>query len=69
VLGVIEKPNIEAAARQADTIYFVIFSREISEVKEQGLKAHPYLLWLDENYRQEDLNIWQDIKVYKFREK
>ncbi|MBS3751866.1 MAG: glycosyltransferase family 39 protein [Anaerolineales bacterium] len=68
-LGVIEKPNIEAAASQVNTIYFVIFSREISEVKEQGLKTHPYLLWLEENFRQEDLDIWQDIRVYKFRER
>jgi hypothetical protein len=68
-LGIVEKPSIEAAVDGASIVYFIIFSREISEVQRQGLKTHPYIFWIEENYHLRDVGIWQDIRVYSYREK
>jgi len=66
VLGLIAFPDVESAVDSADSVFFIIFSRELTEYQELGLTAHPHLPWLEAHFNQ--INQWKykDLLVYEF---
>ncbi len=68
-LGLLADGSIQAAANQAQGVWFIIFDRAEAEYLSAGYTAHPHLEWLNDHYRLLDREQWGDLKVYHYREK
>lgn len=66
VLGLNAAPNMEAATKGACRIWFIIFVRSIEESQAAGLKTHPHLEYLNQNFIEIDAEQWGGLQVYQF---
>lgn len=66
VLGLFAEPNVEAAAGDARTVYFVIFARAIDEYRALGQPTHPHLAWLQNHFTQRGVTRFNDLLLYEF---
>lgn len=65
-LGLYARPSVEDAVDEADRVWFVIFARAIDEYRQQGYASHPHLEWLQEHYRLQGVETWEDVRLYQF---
>jgi hypothetical protein len=66
VLGLWAAESLADAVGPADRVWFVIFSRAEEEYLNLGYEKHPHLAWLAENYRQDGVEVWGSLLLYKF---
>lgn len=66
VLRLTAAPNMEAATKGAPRVWFIIFDRSIEESQAAGLKTHPHLEYLNQNFIQTDAEQWGGLQVYQF---
>ena len=67
VIGVEERENIAEAVGNASRVWWIVFAREIEEYQELGLKEHPQLSWLQEDFLLVNKESWGELEVYHFR--
>jgi 4-amino-4-deoxy-L-arabinose transferase-like glycosyltransferase len=65
-LGLQAYSSLEAAAGNAQTVWFVIFERAIDEYQAQGEANHPDLAWLDFHYDLHRVEEWGDVLLYVY---
>lgn len=65
-LDLIADPNLQFAVEDTEKVWFVIFSKAIEEYKDEGYKTHPHILWLEDNFILERIEIWDDIRLYVY---
>jgi mannosyltransferase len=65
-MGVYPEPDIASAAGNADSIYFIVFTRTIEEYGSMNQPDHPVLSWLKNHYRYKDKTTYGDLEVYSF---
>jgi len=66
VLGLMAFPDAESAVENAGRVFFLIFSRELTEYQELGFASHPHLSWLEAHFNQRNQWDWKDLLVYEF---
>jgi mannosyltransferase len=64
-LGHVAQPDVATAAAGHDTVWFVIFARELAEYEEAGL-PHPHLTWLAERYHLIETQEINDLFLFMF---
>jgi hypothetical protein len=67
VIGIRSQPGIEAAAGDHRQIFFVIFTRELSDYQQVGIELPPALRYLIENYEEVSTRSFGDVLIYKFQ--
>ena len=67
ILNVNEAENIEKGTVHASRIWFVIYQQSIGELKSQGYQTHPQLEYLDQHFKLESFETWDDLKVYLYK--
>ena len=67
ILNVNEAENIEKGTVHASRIWFVIYQQSIGELKSQGYQTHPQLEYLDQHFKLESVETWDDLKVYLYK--
>lgn len=65
-LGLFAQPDAISAVGDAQQVFFVMFAREIGDYETLGVKNHPHLSWLMENYSLDEQTTWDDLSLYKF---
>jgi hypothetical protein len=66
VLHLTEYENIEEAAIYAKRIWFVIYQSSIDEYASSIKTLPPDLEYLNENFRLENIEEWDDVRVYLY---
>lgn len=59
--------SLEAAIRDQDKVWFVVFSKAIDEYREAGYDDHPVLAELDKQYTLLDHTTFGDLEVFSFQ--
>jgi len=67
ILKVNEIENIEKGTVHASRIWFVIYQQSIDELKSQGYQTHPQLKYLDQHFKLESVETWDDLKIYLYK--
>ena len=67
ILNVNEAENIEKGTVHASRIWFVIYQQSIDELKSQSHQNHPQLEYLDQHFKLESFEIWDDLKIYLYK--
>ena len=67
ILKVNEIENIEKGTVHASRIWFVIYQQSIDELKSQGYQTHPQLKYLDQHFKLESFEAWDDLKIYLYK--
>jgi hypothetical protein len=67
ILHLAYQKNIEAASAGATRVWFIIFQRSIDEFTAQGNKTHPQLEYLEQHFKLESIETWDDVKVYLYK--
>ena len=67
ILNVNEVENIEKGTIHASRIWFVIYQQSIDELKSQGYQTHPQLEYLDQHFKLESVETWDDLKIYLYK--
>lgn len=58
--------NVELATAGASRVWFIVFQQSIDEFTEQGEKMHPHLKYLEEKFKLEFIEEWDDLRLYLF---
>jgi hypothetical protein len=58
--------DMKSAVQGASRVWFVIFRQSIEEMKAQGHATHPQLQYLDDNFKLESVENWDDLRVYLY---
>jgi 4-amino-4-deoxy-L-arabinose transferase-like glycosyltransferase len=66
-LGLFAAPDIDAATRGYDRVWFVMFRRAADEYRAAGHTDHPQRMWLEEHYRLTSVTSFNDLDVYEYR--
>ncbi len=67
ILRLTDKENIKSASADADRVWFVIYQKSIDELTSHGGKTHPQLEYLDQHFKLESIETWDDLKVYIYK--
>jgi 4-amino-4-deoxy-L-arabinose transferase-like glycosyltransferase len=62
------QPDLAYSSRQAESIYFVVFTKAIMEYQASGLEDHPRLAWLNDHYQTYSRHIFGDLEIYQFEQ-
>ncbi len=65
-LDLFAQPDAISAVGDAKQVFFVMFAREIGDYETLGVKNHPHLSWLMENYSLDEQTTWDGLSLYKF---
>jgi mannosyltransferase len=60
------QPDLAYSSRQAESIYFVVFTKAIMEYQAAGLADHPQLAWLKDHYLTYQRQVFGDLEIYQF---
>jgi hypothetical protein len=62
------QPDLAYSSRQAESIYFVVFTKAIMEYQAAGLDDHPQLVWLKDHYLTYQRQVFGDLEIYQFEQ-
>jgi mannosyltransferase len=62
------QPDLAYSSRQAESIYFVVFTKAIMEYQSAGLEDHPQLAWLKDHYLTYQRQVFGDLEIYQFEQ-
>lgn len=63
VLGLFASPDVAAVTGSAKRVWFVIFDKALVEF---APTPHPHLVWLEDHYRQQSVERFNDLLIYEF---
>ena len=67
ILHLTAEENIESASADADRVWFVIYQKSMDELTSHDGKTHPQLEYLDQHFKLESIETWNDLKVYIYK--
>ncbi len=67
ILKVNDIENITAGTENASRVWFIIYQQSIDEYTSKGYKNHPSLTYLDQHFKLESIETWDDLKVYLYK--
>jgi hypothetical protein len=67
ILGLTAEASLEESVGEAKKVWFIVFNKAIEEYRALGYPTHPHLSWLEEHFRLEKREDWEDnISIYVF---
>jgi mannosyltransferase len=66
-LGLFATPDIAAATRGYERVWFVIFRRAVDEYRAAGYPDHPQRVWLEQHYKLISVTSFNDLDVYEYQ--
>ncbi|MBI5944338.1 MAG: glycosyltransferase family 39 protein [Chloroflexi bacterium] len=67
VLHLSGNENIESATSAAVRVWFIIYQKSMDELTAQGFKTHPQLEYLDQYFKLESVDSWDEVNVYQYQ--
>jgi 4-amino-4-deoxy-L-arabinose transferase-like glycosyltransferase len=67
ILQLVDQENMETASTDATRVWFIIFQQSMDEFTALGYKTHPQLEYLDQHFKLESIETWDDVKIYLYR--
>ena len=66
-LGLFAAPDVAAATRGHERVWFVIFRRAVDEYRAAGHPDHPQRVWLEQHYKLVSVTSFNDLDVYEYQ--
>jgi mannosyltransferase len=66
ILHLTSQTNIETATIDVTRVWFIIQQQSTDEFIAQGYETHPQLEYLDQHFKLESIESWDDVKVYLY---